>query len=221
MIRAIGIDISKWDTYYTPKQPVDFVIQRLSYGLMKDERIAELTPPTLAAPVKGAYHYYSSGSPWQSQMDFFLGLAVDKYDFLALDVEKGYNSGSSAFVLGVPLALAYLAEQSKKPVVLYVNPDTWGTWLLPVQNQLLKFDIWLAQYYFVRTASNPTVPKSMTQGWKFWQWSDIGPGAAYGVGSKSLDLNVFNGTVADLQAWAHPVAWKVCPTCGGSGKVPA
>ena len=98
MIRAIGIDISKWDTYYTPKQPVDFVIQRLSYGLMKDERIVELTPPTLAAPVKGAYHYYSSGSPWQSQMDFFLGLAVDKYDFLALDVEKGYNSGSSAFV---------------------------------------------------------------------------------------------------------------------------
>jgi GH25 family lysozyme M1 (1,4-beta-N-acetylmuramidase) len=217
MIRANGIDISKWDTYYTPKQPVDFVIQRLSYGLMKDERIVELTPPTLAAPVKGAYHYYSSGSPWKSQMDFFLGLANGRYDFLCLDVEKSYNSASSAFISGVADSLAYLAAQ--KPVVLYVNPDTWGTWLLPVQNQLLKFDIWLAQYYFVRTASNPTVPKSMTQGWKFWQWSDIGPGAAYGVGSKSLDLNVFNGTANDLQAWAHPALYKVCTTCNGTGKV--
>ena len=94
MIRATGIDISKWDFPYTPK-PVDFVIQRLSYGLMQDERLAELTPLVIQAPVKGAYHYYSSGSPWQTQMDFFLGLEGGKYDFLCLDIEKLFNTDST------------------------------------------------------------------------------------------------------------------------------
>jgi GH25 family lysozyme M1 (1,4-beta-N-acetylmuramidase) len=209
MIRATGIDISKWDWPYTPKL-VDFIIQRLSYGMMKDERITELTPQVLSAPVRGAYHYYSSGSPWKSQADFFLGLEGGKYDFLALDVEKLYNSPSSAFVNGVSQSMTYLADQSKKPVVLYINPDIWNTWLYPVQSQLLKYDIWLAQYWFIRAASNPSVPKTLTQGWKFWQWND-----------RPYDQDVFNGTVADLTAWAHPVAYKVCPTCGGTGRVPA
>ena len=209
MTRAVGIDISKWDFPYTPKV-VDFVIQRLSYGLMKDERLAEITPLVMQAPIKAAYHYYSSGSPWQAQMDFFLGLAGGKYDFLCLDVEKYYNNPSSAFVGGVPLALQYLKDKSGKPVLLYVNPDTWGTWLLPVQKDLLKFDIWLAQYYTIRRCTDPLVPKTMTQGWKFWQWND-----------KPYDQDVFNGTVDDLKAWCHPVAWKTCPTCNGTGKVPA
>jgi GH25 family lysozyme M1 (1,4-beta-N-acetylmuramidase) len=209
MIRATGIDISKWDYPYTPKL-VDFIIQRLSYGMMKDERITELTPQALSAPVKGAYHYYSSGSPWKSQAALFLSLADGKYDFLALDVEKLYNVASSAFVDGVAQTMDYLKTYGYKPVVLYVNPDIWNTWLYPVQKDLVKYDIWLAQYWFIRAASNPSVPKTLTQGWKFWQWND-----------RPYDQDVFNGTLDDLQMWAHPVAYKVCPTCGGTGRVPA
>ena len=209
MIRATGIDISKWDWPYTPKA-VDFVIQRLSYGLMRDERLAELTPLVIQAPVKGAYHYYSSGSPWQTQMDFFLGLEGGKYDFLCLDIEKLFNTDSSAFVGGIVPALNYLKMKTGKPAVLYVNPDCWNTWLSPIQKDLLPFDLWIAQYYTIRRATDPWLAPTMRKDWRIWQWND-----------KPYDQDVFNGTVDDLHAWCHPVAWKVCPTCGGSGKVPA
>jgi GH25 family lysozyme M1 (1,4-beta-N-acetylmuramidase) len=221
MTRAIGIDIAKYDNPFTPKGNVDFVIQRLSYGTIKDERLADLTPAVMTIPVKGCYQYFSSGSRWQDQCDLFLALAGGKYDFLCLDVEKGYNTNSSVFISGIVPALNYLKAQSGKPVLLYINPDCWSTWLLPIQSQLKTQEIWLAQYYTFRRDTNPLVPTSMTQGWKFWQWSDIGNGATYGTGSKSVDLNVFNGTVDDLHAWAHPIPMKVCPTCNGTGRIPA
>jgi hypothetical protein len=207
MTRAIGRDISKYDFPYTYKSD-DFVIQRLSYGTLKDERINDLTPQVMLAPVKAGYHYFTSGSRWIDQCDLFLNMAGDKYDFLCLDVEKIYNTNSSVFISGiVPMLTAIRAH---KPTVLYCNPDTWSTWLLPIQKDLIQFDIWLAQYWFIRQASNPSVPKTMTQGWKFWQWND-----------KPYDQDVFSGTVEDLHAWAHPIPMKVCPLCGGLGKVPA
>jgi hypothetical protein len=205
MIRAIGWDCSKYDYPYTNRN-VDFVIQRLSYGTLKDERLAELTPLVMQAPVKGAYHYYTSGSRWQDQCDLFLNMAGGKYDFLCLDVEQLYNTNSSVFISGIVPMLTTM--QTHKPVLLYVNPDTWSTWLYPIQKDLLKFDIWLSQYWFLRSASNPYVPKTMTQGWKFWQWND-----------KPWDQDVFNGSVDDLHAWCNPILYKTCPLCGGSGKV--
>jgi hypothetical protein len=204
MTRAIGRDISKWDFPYKPGTD-DFVIQRLSYGTLKDERLAELTPLVMQAPVKAGYHYYTSGSRWQDQCDLFLNMAGGKYDFLALDVEKIYNTNSSVFISGIVPMLTTMQAQTHKPVLLYVNPDTWSTWLYPIQKDLLKFDIWLAQYWFLRNASNPSVPKTMTQGWKIWQWSD-----------RPYDQDVFNGSASDLMTWAHPTPPPAleCPTCG-------
>ena len=221
MTRAVGIDISKYDLTYSPKVNTDFVIQRLSYGLMKDERLEALQPAVLSVPVRGAYHYASSNVPWKAQVDLFLSLAAGKYDFLALDFEKDYNVDSSSFIGGVASALSTIQLASRKPVVLYVNPDTWNTWLLPVHSDLLQFDIWLAQYFTNRRDTDPLVPVTMTRGWKFWQWNDVGDGATYGTGGKHVDLDDFNGTVDDLHLWAHATVYKVCPMCNGTGKIPA
>jgi GH25 family lysozyme M1 (1,4-beta-N-acetylmuramidase) len=227
MTRAVGIDLAKYDNPFTPKGNIDFVVQRLSYGTLKDERLADLTPAVMTIPVKGAYHYYTSGSRWQDQCDLFLSLAGGKYDFLALDVEKRFNYPSSIFLNGISPAMEYLIMQSKKPVLLYLNPDIWTDplWLNdkdhPVNKTLLQYDIWLAQYYFLRRDTAPIVPATMTQGWKFWQWNDIGKPKTYGTGGSTVDIDVFNGTVDDLHAWAHPIPMKVCPLCGGLGKVSA
>jgi GH25 family lysozyme M1 (1,4-beta-N-acetylmuramidase) len=59
----------------------------------------------------------------------------------------------------------------------------------------------------------------MRQDWRFWQYSDRGKG--FGCSGSSVDLNVYNGTVEDLQTWIANSHWKICPTCNGSGKVPA
>jgi hypothetical protein len=44
-----------------------------------------------------------------------------------------------------------------------------------------------------------------------------GRGYEFGVKSKGLDLNVFNGTLEELKAWAIPepaTPPEICPTCG-------
>ncbi len=38
--------------------------------------------------------------------------------------------------------------------------------------------------------------------WTFWQWTDKGDGLAFGMESKGLDMNWFNGTEQELRKWA-------------------
>jgi GH25 family lysozyme M1 (1,4-beta-N-acetylmuramidase) len=228
MDRAHGIDISKWQSFYrpatNPPRPVDFVIQRLSYGLIRDQGLAVLTPPVMQAAIKGAYHYVSSAVDWKSQADLFLQLMDDKYDFWAWDVEKAYNS--DGIVKGVVPAMEYLLDKTGKPGLLYTNPDMWGTWYKSIQAQLLKYDLWIAHYWWIPNPEKEpnywTVggASTMRRDWRFWQYDMKGMGnrgKEFGVGSYGLDLNVFNGTVDDLWKWARPgqpPAPRICPTCG-------
>jgi hypothetical protein len=49
----------------------------------------------------------------------------------------------------------------------------------------------------------PRLPAGCTN-WRFWQYSADGnrQGSNHGVLSWDVDLDVFNGTVAELRAWA-------------------
>jgi GH25 family lysozyme M1 (1,4-beta-N-acetylmuramidase) len=230
-MRAQGIDISKWQGTYrpatNPPRPVDFVIQRLSYGMKVDERLYDLKPGVMAAPVSGAYHYYSSAVGWREQCDLFLELMNDEYDFWAWDVEKGYNAESSSFIYGVLRAMEYLKKETGNPGLYYSSPNTWGTWMKPIQQDLLQYDLWIAHYWWVRAnpASNPNYwtvkgAENMRKDWRFWQYDDKGGGnrgREFGVNSFGLDLDLFNGTVEELWQWAlkeESGTPKLCPTCG-------
>jgi len=229
MIRAHGADISKHNTSYShpanPPRPVDFVIQRLSYGMNRDEALSVLTPPVLAEKIKGAYYYPSSAAPWKDQCDLFLSLMNGRYNFWAYDPEKGYN-GKSLVDMVVP-SMEYLLKYAGKPGLLYTNPDMWGTWFLPIQKDLLVYDLWVAHYWwFPNPAWTPNYfnvrgASTMRRDWKFWQYDPNGQGGqgrAYGVGSAGCDLNVFNGTVDDLQKFANasvsPAPVPVPPSTG-------
>lgn len=236
-MNAHGIDLSKWQNTFTPKapppRPMDFVIQRLSYGMVRDERYFQFAATVQSWPIRGAYHYVSSAVDWKSQVDWFLELADDQYDFLAWDVEKGYNTNSTSYIYGVLRALEYLTKQSGKRVLLYCSPDTWGTWLQPIQADLLKYDLWVAHYWTIRPDPTKKQPvpnywtvrgaSAMRRDWRFWQYDDKGggnKGKDYGAGSYGLDLNIYNGTVDDLRSWlkiAPPVVVDetiYCPNCG-------
>jgi GH25 family lysozyme M1 (1,4-beta-N-acetylmuramidase) len=52
-----------------------------------------------------------------------------------------------------------------------------------------KFPLWIAHYGTMK----PDIPKGWTT-YLFHQYTDSGDGTAYGVGSKEIDLNRFNGT---------------------------
>jgi GH25 family lysozyme M1 (1,4-beta-N-acetylmuramidase) len=230
-MRSHGIDISKFNTTFSypanPPLPVDFVIQRLSYVgattkvLIKDERIAQLTPPVLTSPcLKGAYHYVASFMDWKKQADFFISLMNGRYDFWAWDIEKNFNTNVPEYVNGIVPALEYIYHVTKKPGLLYINPDTWGTWLKPVQDDIvnilnrtdIKIGLWVAHYWYIpNPEGTPNYFEhgggNMPRNWKFWQYDadqKVNVGKAYGVGSTFLDLNVFNGTKEELIKWVNP-----------------
>ncbi len=53
-----------------------------------------------------------------------------------------------------------------------------------------QYPLWIANY----GAAEPSVPKPWGENeWLFWQFTEVGDGELYGVESKGIDLNYFNG----------------------------
>jgi hypothetical protein len=49
---------------------------------------------------------------------------------------------------------------------------------------------------------NPWLPPGF-ETWPFWQFSSSAPGEEHGVGSSLVDVNVFNGTPAQMHKWLN------------------
>lgn len=88
--------------------------------------------------------------------------------------------------------------------IVYTRQSWWDTWIKadPLWHQC---DLWAARY-----ASGLTGPWSDGryrfrdwQDWKFWQHTDKANGPYYGVTSLELDLDWYNGSEAELYAYAQ------------------
>ena len=221
-MRAHLIDLSKWNQGFDPGKinaqngaVVDGIILRASYGLMPDRQFQNLTQAAQPIPVRASYHYFSSAVPWQTQAELFLRQVKGRgFHFYKLDFEKAYNKKSAGFALGAKKWIAYMAAATGQKVGLYTNPSTYDEWLMPYGNWMADWPLWIAQWPYpgwkeeltrVRTDNSlsPWLPKGRRD-WTFWQYSADGNhrGADFGVKSRDVDLNVFNGTVAELYAWA-------------------
>lgn len=174
---------------------------------MKDNKFEELTKAAKDVPVRGAYHYYSSNIPWETQAKFFVEQVKDKgFHFFGLDFERGFNNKSAGFASTAQKWMQYVAEHTKKKVVLYTNPATYKDWLLPYGNWMTKWELWVAQWpFFPRPETgNPKMTGMKRLDWALWQYSGDGnhKGAVYGVGSRDVDEDVFDGTVEGFYLWA-------------------
>jgi len=234
-MRPHGIDLNHWNGSFkvvaNPPRPIDFVIQKTSEAVFRDVAYNSIKAQIQPIPIKGAYHYFRGQWSWKDQMDFFLNL-LQGYDFWALDAEKmgNYNGPPIlnkpclGFVENIPLAMEYLVKNTHIPGLFYGGAGMMD-WLNPVWNDLVGYDLWVAHYWYKPNpegiANYFTIPcprgNKLRKDWKFWQYDANGQGGRgreYGVDSKGLDLNVFNGTVEELQAWAKPKPVNHCPTCG-------
>jgi GH25 family lysozyme M1 (1,4-beta-N-acetylmuramidase) len=234
MARAHGIDISKWQTSFdASKNPGDiqFVIMRAGVGIMTDSSFEEMYKSIQPVPVRGAYHYFRSEWGWQEQAAHFLSLVKDRnFHFFALDIESADNVASAQFCRDAKRWIDHVAQQTGKRVLLYTNLVIYNTWLKPHGDWMKKYPLWIAQYWFEPDRNKkPALPDAVTE-WMFWQYSADGNnmGAAYGVGSKHLDLDVFNGSVEELHKWAGvkraakpEAAAPVVKPAGATGQLPA
>ena len=62
-------------------------------------------------------------------------------------------------------------------------------------NYFAQYPLWIAWY-------NPTMPliPPIWQDWTYWQFTDDGDGTLFGVESREIDLNYFNGSEAEFLA---------------------
>ncbi len=211
---AQGIDISKWNGVYKPYvKPVDFVIIKATDGLAQDPRFFANMEICKNIPVVGAYHYYRSQVGWREQARNFLATAHGAH-FLAVDYEHINNVLDRRTDGELKNMLEYLRSQTNKPVIIYAQHAMLnGEMLARGANWVREWEWWVARWwergYYERTPN--IVPGGA---WKIWQyggdyydtkgkWSVPGykQGKEYGVDNDSIDLNAFNGTLADMMAW--------------------
>ena len=73
-----------------------------------------------------------------------------------------------------------------------------GSWYWPGGVSWAKhYMLWEAEYNHTGEGE-PTISGDWAD-WTFWQFTNQGTGATYGASSQHIDLNVFNGTLQELE----------------------
>jgi GH25 family lysozyme M1 (1,4-beta-N-acetylmuramidase) len=212
-MRAHGVDLSHWDVSFDPAKAtgvIDFAIQKVSEGVIVDPMVNAIWSGVQKVPIRGAYHYLRSGINWQTQANVFLA-AVSLHDFhlYALDFEGTGNQMGAGFADITHQWIDYVIAKTGKRVLLYTNPAHYDADLWPYGDWMKDYPLWLAQYWTanVGPARNPSLPKKRKAGdWAIYQYASevnfAGHAKEYGTPVNSIDLNVFNGTAAEMRAWA-------------------
>ena len=184
----------------------------VSDGLTVDPRFVEHVTAFKGMDVRRCgYHYWLVSKPVKAQVEVFWNAGRDHIEGIyAFDFENALNSRTPRR-LEVKEALEHFEYISGYRPLVYTNTaylvammeNDPGDWTF-----LAKYGLFLAQWYVLK----PTVPAPWTD-WVFWQkgvfpiseaFPDADPNNPP-VGSKSIDLDIFNGTTAELRAVDYKV----------------
>lgn len=210
-----GCDLSKWQDDPNTVQEIDFkkmyaagmrfVYIRATLGDSNDSNFIQAWKDAKAAGLlRGAYHAHLFNLGL-SQCQRFISRIVDDPGEMppAFDLERGGigTAKKEAVIARMRDAIGFIDFELirwnrpfGKKMILYTNPDIIVNFLgnnLPAW--LLEHELWVAHY----GVSSPSIGWQYRR-WLFWQWSDRGPGLKYGVESKQLDMDVWNGDLASL-----------------------
>lgn len=196
--QATGIDVSHFQGTVNwaevASSGVVFAFAKATDGITYlDPQFAVNWPAMKSAGLlRGAYHFYEPADDAVSQAQHFLSsVTLETGDLPAvLDVEITGGVSSTELWSGVATWLQAVQTTTGRPPLLYVAPGFWND--NSPNLALTSYPLWLADY-----ASQPTLPDGWST-WHFWQHSETG--SVPGV-STSVDLDLFNGTLLQLQEW--------------------
>jgi lysozyme len=197
-----GVDVSYWDPNVDWQKVKDsgrkFAIARISYGHKFPDPDFDKNWQAIKdhGLIRGLYQFFRPSQDPVKQAE----LVVNKVGMLGpgdlpavLDIETTEGYSAWKVVEQLKQWVQIVTQGTGKKPIIYTNWGTWGT--LGNPQDLAGSPLWVAHY----TSLCPLTPVPWT-GWVFWQYSENGivPGVP-----GSADVNVFNGTLAQLEALAN------------------
>ncbi len=211
-----GIDISAYQPSVDFKQVHDagfsfvYIKATESTGYSSPNFPQQWAGAAAAGMLRGGYHFFDFNADPTVQANFFLQTCPPAKGALPpmLDLETTYGVPAADENVNNVAAFLHVVEKATGVrCVLYVNDGCWsGT--LGATEGFSGHPFWAPSYLAGVNAPPPTQssppiveppPPQITawSTWTFWQYSQTGQVAGI---SGSVDLDVFNGTLAELQA---------------------
>ena len=159
-------------------------------GDYKDRRFAEnFTRSREVGLIRGAYHFYNPNTDPIRQADFFISqVRLEKGDLApVLDIERKPHDKVKLQADLIKFLNRLEQHYGVKPIIY--TSYKYKTRYLDTP-EFAPYPLWIAHYYVDAL--------SYEGSWQFWQHTDYGtvPGI-----ENNVDLNVFNGTLKDLQSY--------------------
>lgn len=198
-----GVDLSYWQGAVDFDRLVlsaDFAYLRAGYGNdFFDPRMVEYVAGCADHALPwGLYWYLRPGKDWRKQATNFYDIWQSSGGQLypVFDLEE--SGGLSKMALESWLKKCYdlfcnLSGREYNQVMTYTSPGFLNA-AMPLTNWLKHTQLWVAHW---GTGSQPIIPNEWAIPgftWKFRQWSATGKGSDYGVSSRYVDLDCYNGT---------------------------
>lgn len=209
--RAFGIDVSRW------QQTVDWAAVKgagASFAFIKASQHLNYTDPNFKANwagakaaglPRGAYHFFQPGINPQKQAEYFAQVLGEDAGELppVLDLEDPGQMGNKQLVEHSKIFLDTLQQMLQRKPLIYTSRIFWNDRMWWPAGQYAPYtkdyEFWVAHY---TTQPEPKTHASWP-GWRIWQYTETGKIA--GVAGK-VDLNWFNGTVAEFNTWMETQA---------------
>ena len=205
VVKAEGIDVSHyqlmidWPKVKAAGKLFAFIKATESNYFTDSQFSRNWASAKAAGLLRGAYHFYRFGVTPQSQVDRFLSVVGSDLGELPLvvDVEDTQFAHPSPNDLKTFIDLLQ-QRTGRKPIIYtaswYWNTTRWGSSVPWAKD----YDLWAASY-----TTSPLIPSDWSSvGYKFWQYTSSG--VVNGI-TVATDLNKFNGTEAELRAYATPI----------------
>lgn len=223
--RPLGVDVSHfqldidWTQVYNSGRVFAFI--RATHGTIQDTRFLDNMPAARNAGVlAGAYHFavpvYDAandipGADPETEATRFLNRARDYitvgYLRPVLDVEIGANQvpvGANNLANWANAWIDSVERQTGVEAIVYCNSNYAKNHLHGGTPSLAYRTLWIANWTYPSDPNTawPTAGTGIWSTWAFWQYSNNGNTAGHpsvpGIPTR-VDLNVFNGTFAQLQ----------------------
>ena len=204
MTNIIGPDVSFYQDENDTSRMIDFnkmrtngasfVIIRAGQNSWPDPDFAPnwIASKNAGLP-RGSYWYYDSREDPIVQAETWAVMLRDDHGELPIfpDFEEHYGGTYKGWFHWKTFLERMKQLLPGKEIVIYTGPSYWKE-NVPVEAReyFKQYPLWIANY----GVSKPAIPEPW-QDWLFWQYTESGPGLAFGAESKSIDLNYFNGDI--------------------------